>query len=369
MFCSLPRVLLRRASTLAAFFFIGISASALFSATELHFRNGDRLTGEVILREDGKIVFRSPILGQITVSETDAVVVELPDAPVESLAGLPPTIAESSAAPAAPPKSAAPPAPLPAAKVAEAPKPAPAPAAAAVPAIGRPKATWKGKLEFGFINQSGRRERMDLSFRADAEKKSGRNQYRGEIRYLYAKSNGSLASDRHDALARWRHDLTERLFSQSVTSYYADEIKQVDLNLEQNAGMGYKVFDRPHHVVTMGGGLTAQYRRSSISQDGWAYLLEAFQDYTWKLNGRLTLLQNANAFYSPEEHNSRNLLASSSSATSAGNYRLRFNSTLQGRVTERVSMNIRYEFEHDATIADSELRDDMRVTSSIGYAF
>ena len=51
------------------------------------------------------------------------------------------------------------------------------------------------------------------------------------------------------------------------------------------------------------------------------------------------------------------------------NYRVRFNSTLQGRVTDRISMNLRFEYEFDNTIADRDAKSDQRISSSLGYAF
>src|SRR5262245_56926822 len=76
-------------------------------AAELHFRNGDRLTGELVRREDGKITFRSSVLGEIIVAEVDAAVVETAETPVESLAGLPPVPKQAPKPAATPPASTA----------------------------------------------------------------------------------------------------------------------------------------------------------------------------------------------------------------------------------------------------------------------
>ena len=48
---------------------------------------------------------------------------------------------------------------------------------------------------------------------------------------------------------------------------------------------------------------------------------------------------------------------------------MRFNSTLQGKVTERVSVNLRFEYELDNAIQIEDARETQRLTSSIGYAF
>lgn len=345
------------------------SIRPLEAVEELHLRNGDRVTGRLISRDDGKITFESDFFGVLTIDEIDAAVVELPETPVESLAGLPPTRTPSRTETAATITGAATGSLPAAAKVAPPAtttmaKPTSAPSTAAGGAQ-----RWKGKVEFGFLDQNGRNRRTDLSLRGETERKIGpKNQLRAEGRILYAKTRNTVSTDRQDALFRWRHNLTDRMFGQSQTSYLSNDVQKINLNLEQNFGLGYRLFDRDRHVLNVGGGLTAQYRESPLHENGWAYLIEAFQDYTWKLNGRITFTQNANAFISPEQFGSRNLV-SSTMVSDAGNYRIRFNSALQGKVTERISMNLRLELEHDATIENEDLRNDRRITSSIGYAF
>jgi putative salt-induced outer membrane protein YdiY len=52
-----------------------------------------------------------------------------------------------------------------------------------------------------------------------------------------------------------------------------------------------------------------------------------------------------------------------------GNYRLRFNAALQSKVTKQMSVNLRYEYDYDRSIAESELRADSRLTTSLGYSW
>lgn len=322
------------------------------NAAELHLSNGDRVTGTVVLRADGKIHFRSDLLGDLVVAESDAAIIETPETPVEPLSGLPPT-----------PKSA--------------PKPKKTAVAAAtttpdqagVDAVPPPK--WKGKVEFGFLNQSGRSEVLNTSLRAEAEYKAGVDSYRATGRYLYGENNGVIASNRTDASFRWRRDLSQRVFAQSLTSYTRDQITQIDNNVEQNGSLGYQVLKNEQHVVNAGAGLTLQYREAEGLEPGLNFLGEVFQDYTYKINGRLTVSQALNALYSPNgrARSISSTIASSKLTDEAENYKVRFNSTLQGKMSERISLNLRYEYEYDNAVLDKEARSDQRITSSIGYAF
>lgn len=356
-------------------------AAALFlpaslDAAQLILRNGDRITGEVVSRENGRITFRSPLLGDITVAEVDAAIDELAGnqeaanntAMSESLAGLPPT-QPSTPEPAVtkPASTAAAPPPPAVAQTPRAPPPA-APKASAAPVNDPARATaarpvrppWKGKVEFGFKQQSGRNDRVDFDFRADAERKLGLNSYRGNGRILYGKANDRIISDRQEASFRWRRDFSKTVFSQSLTSYNSDVVKRIEHNYEQNLGFGYRLLDRKAHIVNAGLGLTGQYRETTNALTDGFILGEFFEDYTYRINGRFTLLQDFLAQWSTK---------ASPNNPEAQNYKLRFNAALQGRVTTKLSMNLRFEFEFDNSVANRSARTDQRISSSLGYAF
>jgi len=349
------------------------AVSLPLAGAELHLRNGDRLTGELVNRIDGKIYFRSPLLGEVVVSELDASVIESVEIPVESLTGLPPAdgakAAQAKPAPTvAKPSKVMGPAPTPAVAAKTGPASAPQkPAPGASPKTGR----WKAKVELGFQQQSGRQDGLTTSVRADAERERGKNQIKSNLRFLYSELNDRISTDRTDASVRWRHQLSQRVFAQSVTSFLTDNVKQIDQNYEQNAGFGYALVKRDRHVINVGGGFTGQFRQAVNIDQGFAFLGEVFEDYTYKINGRLTFIQDILAQYSPVTQDQYILRNGTFVATTGEvqNYRIRFNSTLQGKVTEKISMNIRFEYDFDNTIADRDAKVDQRISSSLGYAF
>jgi putative salt-induced outer membrane protein YdiY len=331
--------------------FLGLSANA--QTSQLHLSNGDRITGDVVQRVDGKIVFNSDFFGQIIVAEVDAAVINIPETPVESLTGLPPIHNKWSSNRSEPSSGIAAHSSDPSGKVSP------------------PESKWKGKVEFGFLNQSGRSEVLNTSLRTEAEHQSDSDSLRAIGRYLYGENSNIVASNRQDVSFRWRHNISEKLFTQSLTSYTRDQISKIDLNLEQNASMGFQRHADDQQKVTVGAGLTIQYRDAEGVESGVNYLGEVFQDYTYKINGRLTLSQAINALYSP---NRRVRSITSNTSTSkltdeAENYKVRFNGSLQGQMSERISLNLRYEYEYDNAILDKNTRTDKRITSSLGYAF
>lgn len=326
---------------------------------QIQLANGDRVSGELIWRADGKIRVRSTFLGDFTISEADAAVLEIPSSVSETN--------ETNPSPPAPPVESV--------KFAATPtRPAARPRIATdAPnhAIKPEAETWKGKIELGYAQQSGRTDTLSYNARAEAEKKSRRNTLRANGRILYAKQNDRPSADRGDASVRWRYQLTNRSFAQAQTIYYTDAITQIQNNFEQNAGLGYRIVDGRRHTANVGAGITGQYRDWEAGTNGFAPYGEIFQDYLFKINDRITLNQDLVAQYSPSDR-AFNIPSKGTPATvdpDQQNYKLRFNSTLQGKVTERVSVNLRYEFELDNAIKVENARETQRITSSIGYAF
>lgn len=317
--------------------------SAVFSA-ELLLNNGDRISGQFLRRADGRIYFRSPLLGDISVPESKAVVVEAPETPVESLSGLPPGGVAAT--------------------------PSDESSSTAVSTTRIPPA-WRGKIEFGAQDTTGRTDSLSLTLRGDAEKKSGANSYRADARFLYGKQEESLSSDRYDATFRWRHELSERVFGQSQTKFTRDRVKRIDQNWEEGAGFGYRLVNRPRNAVNVGAGITLQYREADGIDSGLDYLGEIFQDYTYKLTGRVTLHQDANVLYSPLTQNRYTTVNGVILQTDqdAQNYRIRLNTALQGKISERLSFNVRFEYEYDNAILDPEAKVDRRITTTLGLGF
>lgn len=351
-------------------------------AAELQLRNGDRLTGEITERAQGRIHLLSPLFGQVEIAESDVLSVTETDESVEALAGLPPSRPE---APTAAPATATPSAGGSASSQGTA-KPGTITAGGGTPGAGgagspaaktstgklasRP-AGWRGTIEFGFQQEAGRRDGISASLRADAERERGPNQLKVNVRSLYRELDNQIISERSDASLRWRRQLSSRVFAQSVTSFLSDNVKAIDQNYEQNAGFGYALIKRDRHVVNVGGGVTGQFRDALRLNEGFAVLGEVFEDYTFRVNSRLSFVQDFLAQYSPVSRGDR--ILSQGELVAAGgdlrNYRIRLNSALKGKVTESISMNLRFEYDLDNTVIDQSAKADQRLISSIGYAF
>lgn len=319
---------------------------------ELRFPNGERLVGRIVEESETDVKFSSNSLGELTVRKSAAQIVRnVPNTPVESLVGIAPLPAPSSPVPRA--RSEA------------------APVAATAPPPVATTPPWQGKVELGFRHLDGRQNSLNFDLRASAERKLERDSLLANARFLYGEQNDVPSNDRLDASFRWRRQLGARVFAQSLTSYSRDEIKRIDHNWEQNFGAGFEIFKNDTHTVNLGAGLTGQYREAQSVASGMFGLVEVFEDYSFRINGRLTLVQNAVVQYSPDGQGQFTSVPNQPSNTGDGgeNYKLRFNTTLQGKISERVSLNLRYEYERDNAVIERQARADQRITSSLGYAF
>ncbi|KXU34739.1 hypothetical protein AXK11_07810 [Cephaloticoccus primus] len=338
------------------------------AAAELHLNNGDRLTGTLIERREGKLHFRSALLGDLVIDESAATLVEEPEpAPAdEEAAPVPPQVAQAEAAIEAGVEAEAPASPVTAAsESAEAASPAEAAGDAAEAAEGvkvPPRVKWSGRFEVALFMQTGRSENNNTSLRVEADRVSRRNNYRFRSRYLYGKSNGRVANDKLSVDLRWRRELSPRIFTQSQTSYQRDRLARIDLSAEQNLSLGYQVLKNQRHDFSVGAGGTGLYRDTVGPARSSLYLAEAFQEYRYKFNKRITISEGLNTLYSPDGR----VVGSS---TDNAHYKIRFNSALQGQMTDHISLSLRFEYEYDNSIIVPAARRDKRITSSVGYSF
>lgn len=331
---------------------------------EMVFKNGDRLTGTVLKREKGKITFHSEVAGDLVVEATQVTLTEKPtkEAPASRLASAPP--------PAARP-----------------PSPPPAAAAPAQPAIGwwwpwwvrRPFATlepivnrWTGKVEFGYGNQLTNIRTVTTDLRIQAERNVGPDDFQVKDTYLYGSSSGVPSTDQSEFDFQWRHNLDERLFYQMLTTYGWDKVRLINDQIEQTADLGYKFLATHTQTLNIGAGIMGQYLNATGISERANYLGHVFEDYTYKISGRYTFTENASAQYSPQrEARFGVLLPNLGTAVSpeALNYSYNFHATLQGKMTDHLSLNLHFDYSYDNSVLTQENRADQQITSTLGYSF
>ncbi|MBA4137918.1 MAG: hypothetical protein C0518_11420 [Opitutus sp.] len=300
--------------------------------------NGDRLNGKLVKETDAAIEIEHPQLGRMTIPRTG-----LQGATTDSTLA----VAQVSAAP------------LPSSGT---------PAAKATPTVAsRPQ--WTRQIEFGLVMQEGAKTTRDLSLRGQVEGRLGSNSLRGTARVLRSESEGVVTRNRDEADFRWRHDFNRRTFAQALTNYNADDIRNIDYSIEQQLGGGYRLVDRERQKMNVGLGAVFQWQARKGYDDNAVLLGSLFQDYAFSWNDRFKVTQESSLQFADEPPAILRNSATPASAPSDGNYRFKFNTALQSKMTDQVSLNLRFEYDYDHSISEPVLRSDSRLTTSLGYAW
>lgn len=224
---------------------------------------------------------------------------------------------------------------------------------------------WKRQIEVGFSQQSGTKEKQDLAIRGQLDGKDGPNTYRAIGRWLRSEASEKIVTDRREGDFRWRHDINKRWFAQSLTNYEEDDVRGIDLNLEQQLGGGYRLVDAERHKASVGLGAAMQYLQRQDINEQTAMLGTVFQDYSYQLNTRLKLVQESSFMIS--NRGTLNLKSGIANSTTDPSYRLKFNTGVQSKVTDHMSLNVRLEYDYDRSVLNTDLRFDQRLTTSLGY--
>ncbi len=300
--------------------------------------NGDHLQGRLVARQAGQIVWESPVLGLVTAPEAQATVI--PDSTALPPQGSATVTTTTTHRPTAADTAAA-------------------------------KANRKTTIESGIALQSGRSDRADFDLRVETTYQQRRNSLRALARYRYSKADGSVTTDRTEAGFRWRRELDPRWFGQTNTSYLSAKAKGIDHNLEQNVGLGHRFLKTDRANASLGAGLTGQYREIGDAETGQSLFGEVFQDFTLKLSPRLDFGEDFSAQYSPSGRGIRNLPGGQVQLidTSVANYKLTLNAFLRGKLSDTLSLSLRYEYEFDNTFVSRGAKTEQRITTTLGCTF
>lgn len=331
------------ANTTIVLFVLSLAAVLVGRADVWTLANGDKLTGELVGEDEVSIELQHPQLGRLKLPrtmfklESPSTAAADPEAPL--LADHPdPDVDEGEGK--------------------EADK------AHTTGAKPKPPA-WKRQVELGYSQQSGAKEKQDLSVRLQVDGKRSANTYRATARLLQAHSDDDTVTDRSEASFRWRHDINKRLFTQALTTYSEDNVRKIDLSLEQQFGGGYKIIDGSRHKANVGLGAVIQYLDRQETDQQTALLGSFFQDYVYQWNKRVKVTQESSFMIS--DTGTLNIRNGVPDGPTEGSYRLKFNTGVQSKVTQQMSLNVRFEYDYDRSVLETNLRADQRLTTSLGY--
>jgi len=331
--------------------FLKGQVSGQIQEVEVVLTNGDRLNGQLI-SEGETIVLKHAVLGKLSMATGDVRMIERPEpAPIASE----PQAKKSAVAEAAPAQS---PTPTDSESGSPARQPGRLDRAIQATRINRfvdliDLDAWTQQIEFGMSSQNGRRDKVDFNGLYSMHQKIQSNDFRWLFRRYYGESNQEKTTDRTNSDFRWRHDISPGVFYQSVTEYSSDRIKEIDLNLEQTLGVGYRLLNQRALKVSTGMGMSSRYRDTATESGETSYLVDLFQDVDYRVSNRLRLTQEFKLEVPPDNDEE---------------YEYEFRMGMTSKVNEALHLSLRYQLEYDRSLPEDR-REDQRVVSSLGIDF
>jgi hypothetical protein len=219
-----PKSLSRRFTTGFSAIVLSLAAAVLVRADTLVFTNGDSLTGVLLKKEGGNIVFKSTRFGELTVPENEAVVKPATTTPAP---------AATPAQPAPPP--AAPATTTTATTVAAGNKPAPSDQAA------KPAPWWKqwhGSISTSMGIDSDLTERSLVAVNGKIGRLWEQDEVQLEGSHDYTKDAGNVTMDFLKLSGMWSHRFGKKLFSEYRSYYEHDPVTSKASQLQQQIGIG-----------------------------------------------------------------------------------------------------------------------------------
>ena len=254
----------------------GMALTTLRAATVIvTLSNGDRITGDFLSEDSTQVVVLSPLAGRIAIPksaiaqrvEAQAQPAFTPSStPAPAPAPAPAPVPPKPPATNSPAAKAVPVSPSPAIagapSASTAPKaPAPTGIARLVPAPVRPLFTnWHGSLNLGMDVGFGTSDRRTFYLNGNASHAWDRVRNTVDYHVAYGTVNAVQSANRMDGSAKTETDLGKKrrlyIYNQGGSGY--DEIRRIDLEFHEGAGLGYKLIQKPKLNLNTEAGLQYQ---------------------------------------------------------------------------------------------------------------
>lgn len=212
---------------------------------------------------------------------------------------------------------------------------------------------WDKRLQFGLDSTKGRRDQSSQNYRLEMDRKFESSRITLKSEYVFGQANGATTRDRLSSSYRWRKDFAPGVFYESQSEYFSDQIKLIDSNIEQKLGLGTRLLDQKHSVLSAGLGASGRWREIASRDSDVVYLVSVFQDWDYRMSERIRVKQDF-SFAMPLEE--------------SDDYELNFSAALTSAVTNSINLSFRYELGFDNSLS-ADRREDRRFVSSLGYKF
>ncbi len=328
-----------------------LACCAATYADVLVLKNGDKLTGSLVSREDGKIIFNSDMLGQITVPDQDAIVQFPAPTPEEAAAKADEIIAAEDASDDAEE----------AAKDVEEIK-------SVTQSIIEAQTWfddnivpegWSGKLTFGFSYLESNSETVTMNFGLNGKKDSAPNHYRYNLYYQYNKQtdqNGveDKNQDTYGAKVGYDYDINKWLFFNSDLGYLRNMVKDIRHQVDLDVGLGIRILNEDNLKLDLIPAYTLQYKDAEGVSQKWYHLATLKETFSYKFNEIVRFEQTASGSIAPADVN---------------DYQYKATAALISKLADWIDASISYQLTYDNTVGSNGTKKEQQVIFGLGVPY
>jgi putative salt-induced outer membrane protein YdiY len=336
-----------------AFFLFILSCSAASLADELYFKNGDRLTGQIVRMTDDKLVFKSNVVGEVTVSLSDIrtlsseapLEVHLKDGTVlhKPVAAAEPNQFSIAAGEPLKPQTFA------------------LTQVASINPPAKPEPKWTGSISGSVASTHGNTSTESFSGSFSTMRRSEKDRISANADYARSERKDPDTGDEDTTENWWKtkaqydYFFTKKFFGFVNGRYEKDAIAELDRRVVVGGGGGYQWIEEPETSFSTSFGLASLYEKFDNETDSNSEIsLQAGYNLSKTLYKRVKLLHELTYYPSVEQFS---------------DYFLTTSAELRATMVKNLFASFRVIFDYDASPAEGRGSTDVKYLLGIGLTF
>ncbi len=213
---------------------------------------------------------------------------------------------------------------------------------------------WSGDFTLGFTDISSNVKSREIRLNGKLTyQATDIDQFQWEGYYQYKEQDGKASVDKYGTSLRYRHDLSERFFIQNLNKYDIDRIKKIYTNLQNSVGIGWRALDTERLKLNFVPGVGSQYI-DQAGPSGWFFKLNAYQDFQWIIWRDLTFDQRLDYWVQPND---------------TANYSYTFRAGLTTTLVGNFILRLSYQKDFDNNVVGGTTKDERTIAASLGFKF
>lgn len=238
-----------------------------------------------------------------------------------------------------------------------------------------PLMDWENQLSFGYSLDSGETDDSKLDLYFTTNKRAGKHQTQISLQYEFDQQTITIIDDEtSDQIkqtnttrnwlrgnARYRYDFRKAFFIQSDSRYQRRLKKNINHEVSELVGLGYRWLDTDSIQGTITPSLGGGYSDVTPFNPKWNWLISIQQDFSIAFSEHVKLVEESTLTYTPT--------SDVDESSNDGDIAIVFSTGLENKLNERLSLILRYEYTFDESIEKARGRTSNGIRFTLGAKF